>query len=32
METIIINFAVKWRKQVSLDHGSGSSQRLLSNS
>lgn len=32
METIIINFAVKWRKQVSLDYGSGSSQRLLSNS
>lgn len=32
MQTIIINFAVKWRKQVSLDCGSGSSQRLLSNS
>lgn len=32
METIIINFAVKWRKQVSLDCGSGSSRRLLSNS
>lgn len=32
METIIINFAVKWRKQVSLDRGSGSNQRLLSNS
>lgn len=32
METIIINFSVKWRKQVSLDCGSGSSRRLLSNS
>lgn len=32
METIIINLAVKWRKQVSLGCGSGSNRRLLSNS